>query len=269
VKFWLGLHMPGHMERVSVPVCVSYGRLRGRKKLPEASGDVFLDSRGFSEIFQHGRYTFTAQTYVDFVRRCRDKWGERLCHTSIMDWMCEPIMNAKTRKTVGQHQQLTVNSWISLNALDGSLPWVPVIQGFAVEDYHRCVDLYWSHAATRLERLPLVGVGSVCRRQGMQEAAVIIQSLHARGLRNLHGFGFKITGLVSQGLRLARYLASSDSMAWSTRARSEWAHERRRLCGGEHKSGCANCLAWAMKWRDKLMRRVEAVTTNGTQFLLF
>jgi hypothetical protein len=103
----------------------------------------------------------------------------------------------------------------------------------------------------------------------MKEAAEIVQSLYARGLHNLHGFGFKITGLVSKGLRLARYLASSDSQAWSKRARSAWRHDRKRLCGGEHAGGCANCLTWALMWRDRLVKRVERVTAQGTQMLLF
>jgi hypothetical protein len=32
--------------------------------------------------------------------------------------------------------------------------------------------------------------------------------------------------------RVQSLLASADSMAWSSRARNEWHHEKRRLCGG-------------------------------------
>lgn len=265
MRFWLGLHNPSWLESAGVPVCVSYGRLRGKKRLPMPAAPIFLDSRGFSEIAQHGRYTFTARTYARFVRRCKEEWGPLLWHASIMDWMCEPFMLDKTHMTVGQHQTLTVNSWLALNAEDGALPWVPVLQGWTVDDYHRHADLYESHTCTRLADLPLVGVGSVCRRQGMQEAAEIIKSLHARGLHNLHGFGFKLTGLVSKGLRLCNILASADSMAWSKRGRSAWLNEKIRLCGGEHVGGCGNCLWWALKWRNRLVARIERAARLGTQ----
>lgn len=269
MTFWLGLHMVKALERTDLPACVSYGRLRRRKTLPAVRGPVFLDSRGFSEIREHGRYTFTAREYAGFVRRLRDEWGGRLTHASIMDWMCEAPMLAKTGKTVGQHQQLTVNSWLALRAIDAGLPWVPVLQGYTVADYERCADLYERHGAVRLADLPLVGLGSVCRRQGMAEAADIVKRLYARGLRNLHGFGFKTTGLVSRNLKLARYLASADSMAWSRRARSAWRHDGLRLCGCDHAGGCANCLAWALEWRRRLVARIDRAVAGGTQQLLF
>lgn len=263
MNFWLGLCNSKDLERTAVPACVNYGRLRGRKKLPVPLGPVFLDSRGFSEIRDHGCYTFSGREYADFVRRCRDEWGEKLVHASIMDWMCEPEMivgnPAKgvkgTRLTVAVHQQLTVNSWVYLRSIADDLPWVPVIQGYTVGEYHECVDLYERHTTTRLAELPLVGLGSVCRRQGMAEAGGIVRSLYARGLKNLHGFGFKITGLVGRET-CARYLASADSMAWSRAGR--WAGQ-----------GLANSLSYALSWRSELLRRVDRTTRFGTQQLLW
>jgi hypothetical protein len=270
--FYLGLHMPSHLERIDVPACVSYGTLRDMKTLPQPNAPVFLDSRGFSEISEHGRYTFAARDYAAFVRRCRDQWGQLLVHASIMDWMCEPFMLVKTRMSVGQHQTLTVNSWLRLNALDGQMPWVPVLQGWTADDYLRHADYYERHTCTRLADLPLVGVGSVCRRQRMQDAAEIIRALHARGLHNLHGFGFKITGLVSKRLRLCNLMKSADSTAWSRRARNAWEHDGNLLCGTNHdpgKSGCRNCLPWAMKWRNALVARIERAGKLGTQCGMF
>lgn len=282
--FWLGVHNPAFLERTAVPCCIHFGHLRGRRRLPRPLGPVLIDSWGFTELQRNGAYAFTHREYADTVRRCRDEWGDRLVGATVMDWMCEPDVIAGnpekgfvgTGLSVATHQQLTVNSWVELNSLDGSLPWVPVVQGYAVEDYHRCVELYRSFACTDLTRLPLVGVGSVCRRQKMTEAAVIVQSLYARGLTNLHGFGFKITGLVSRRLRLARYLKSSDSMAWSYDARQAWKYHRRQRCGTGHVSrktgwvnGCANCLPWALLWRDRLVRLIGRVIRFGTQGLLF
>src|SRR5436309_107712 len=43
------------------------------------------------------------------------------------------------------------------------LPITPVLQGQSISDYSRCADLYERHGVD-LAALPLVGVGSVCRR---------------------------------------------------------------------------------------------------------
>ena len=101
-----------------------------------------------------------------------------------------------------------------------------------------------------LAAMPLVGVGSVCRRQAMAAALEVLRPLHAAGLK-LHGFGFKVTGL-KQGAHL---LASADSMAWSRAARFEpplpECKDKRR-----HKT-CANCMVYALKWREKVLAAIE------------
>ena len=267
MRFWLGTHQTGWLAAVDVPLFLSAVRLRKRKRLPRARGEWALDSGGFSAIRQDGCYRVGPRQYVEEVKRWRDEIGN-LVWCAIQDWMCEPDMLARTGKTVAEHQELTVQSWLDLTALDAALPWVPVLQGYTLEDYHRCADLYEKHAATDLASLPLVGVGSVCRRQGTREAAAIIKSLHARGLHNLHGFGMKTLALTGKR-SLAGYLKSSDSMAWSHRARNAWRHEKRRLCRGEHTGGCGNCQPWALAWRERLVRAVERSEERGTQLLLF
>jgi len=98
-------------------------------------------------------------------------------------------------------------------------------------------------AGVDLAAEPLVGVGSVCRRQGTEEIGTIMQALAGKGLR-LHGFGVKTEGL----RRYGQYLASSDSMAWSLRGRHirgcRHARHGQRAPGSE-----SNCLAFAREWR--------------------
>lgn len=175
-------------------------------------------------------------------------------------------MLEKTGLSVAEHQERTVQSLLDLRALAPSMPWVPVVQGWTEDDYHRCVDLY-ATAGIDLAAEPLVGVGSVCRRQGTAEAGRIVRGLFARGLR-LHLFGYKTLGLTGAD-SVAPFAASSDSMAWSLRGRNIWHHDQRRACGGEHRGGCGNCLTWALKWREKLVSRVDRVTRSGTQTLLW
>jgi hypothetical protein len=141
-----------------------------------------------------------------------------------------------------EHQRLTIDSYLELRALAPDVPWVPVLQGWHQLDYVQHVFLY-RDAGVDLRALPVVGVGSICRRQATAEAESILGILQALGLR-LHGFGLKLSGLP----RCAQYLASADSMAWSFAAR----RLARPLPGCTHRN-CANCFRYAESWRSKVL----------------
>lgn len=239
MQFWLGSHMPGWLEQTAVPLFVSHRRLAGRRRLPIARGAWALDSGAFSEIAQHGRFTTSPASYAAAVDRYAAEIG-RMSWAAIQDWMCEPFMTARTGLTVVEHQTRTVASYLELTTLAPHLPWVPVIQGFTAGEYLACTERYTA-AGVDLRSLPLVGLGSVCRRQATTEIAALVQELAGAGLR-LHGFGVKTGGLGRYG----HLLASADSMAWSFTARREPA-----LPGCTH-SNCANCLRYALGWRAEL-----------------
>jgi hypothetical protein len=264
VNFFLGYHNAAFLRRAAVPACVSYSILRRAKALPRPNAPVFFDSRGFTEVTTHGRYTFTAREYAAFAGRLRREWGPLQAHASVMDWMCEDKALAATGRSVAEHQALTVNSWLALNALDGSVPWVPVLQGRTPADYLRHADLYARLSAADLRGLPLVGVGSVCRRERSGEIRDIVSALHAAGFENLHGFGVKSSGLASPAHGVGHLLASADSMAWSYGGRRAWRHRRENPCGTPHLTargkffGCGNCLPWALKWRRQLLSKLAA-----------
>lgn len=90
-----------------------------------------------------------------------------------------------------------------------------------------------------------MGIGSICRRQHTVMVSAVIASLAREGFK-LHAFGMK-----ARGLELAAGdLESADSLAWSMNAR-----RNPRLPGHEHAS-CANCLEYALAWRDDLARKI-------------
>jgi hypothetical protein len=97
-----------------------------------------------------------------------------------------------------------------------------------------------------LSRFPVVGLGSVCRRQSTREAERIIMQLSQMGVQ-LHGFGFRTTGLRC----VARLLASADSMAWSYEARY-----RPALLGHHHRC-CNNCPEFALRWYNRVIHTIE------------
>lgn len=281
LTFLLGTHRPNWLWKLAdVPLFVSYRQLRGRKSpYPRATTGYAIDSGGFFELQLHGRWTVTPEQYVTDLYRFWNELGP-FKWAAPQDWMCEPaIINGGTYKggtfagthlSVLEHQKRTVDNFLELRRLAPDLPIIPVLQGFKVEEYHRHVEMY-AEAGVDLTIEPLVGVGSVCRRESTSEAALIFQTLAARGLR-LHGFGVKGDGIdLYYGS-----LESSDSLSWSAAARRAASAARRAAreagiepplmaCG---KKACNNCAHYALAWRDRILAAIERCRTQVRQMAL-
>ena len=246
--FYLGTHETSwlHRQDVNVPLFVSAVRLRkGRNGLRRRSTHRWaLDSGGFTELGRHGGWTISPERYAEETHYWSTQIGS-LDWAAPQDWMCEPSMLAETGKTVAEHQSLTIENYLRLTELGG--PFIPVIQGWEFEDYHRHVDQY-ADAGIDLASSETVGVGSVCRRGQDDEITHILKSLADRGIR-CHGFGVRSRAF----RRCESFLASADSMAWSFNAR-----KNPPLDGCTHKH-CNNCERWALCWRD---RQVVAPTVR-------
>jgi hypothetical protein len=192
----------------------------------------------------YGAWTVAETQYIEEVIR----WQTEISHlvwAAPMDWMCEPWITAKTGLTVEDHQQRTVDSVLSLRAKAPYIHWAPVLQGWTPWDYERCRRLY-ERNGVNLEQEQIVGLGSVCRRQAMDQVSHILALLPNI---KLHGFGFKIRGLQKYG----QQLASADSLAWSFAGRRD-----RPLPGHTHKN-CANCQEYALLWLDSLKAKVKEI----------
>ncbi|MFG3618069.1 hypothetical protein [Nocardia sp. NPDC047654] len=255
MRFYLGTHHPGWLRRIAVPLFVSDRTLRDYKRLPRAVERWALDSGGFTELSTHGTWANgpSPREYVARVRRYATEVG-KLDWAAPQDWMCEPRIVAKTGLSVAEHQRRTVANYLELrDRAAGEVVFAPVLQGFELADYLHCVDLY-DTAGVDLTAAPIVGVGSVCRRQGTKEAARIIAALCARlpGVA-LHGFGIKTIGLRHYG----QMLASSDSLAWSYHARY-----RAPLPGCTTHKNCANCPKYAVRWRTRVLDLLPADATE-------
>ena len=241
-RFLLGTHEPAWLPRYDVPMFVSHRRLARRTVMPRAVGRWALDSGGFSEIAEHGRGVTPAGEYAEAIGRYHEQVGG-LDWAAPQDWMCEPFMVAKTGLTVAEHQARTLDSVLELGATVYGVAIIPVLQGWEIGDYVAHADAY-RDAGIDLARADLVGLGSVCRRQGTGEIGAIVSELAGYGFR-LHGFGVKTEGLALYG----RHLASADSMAWSYNAR-----RHPPMPGCTHRS-CSNCPRWALAWRERVLQR--------------
>lgn len=245
--FYLGTVDPGWLQDPAfetVPLFVSRNRLLGHTAEIRARTRWCLDSGAFTQIATHGKWTVPARQYAKEAKRWQTEIG-RMDWSAIQDWMCEPDMLKKTGKSVVEHQQLTTRSYLELMQIDPTVPWIPILQGWEISDYIRHAEEY-AKAGVDLTREPVVGVGSVCRRQDTADAEKLMRALYRMNILP-HGFGFKKEGVVNAG----KFMESADSMAWSYAAR--FRPVRLPECRHPYPT-CEYCERWALQWRRQLLR---------------
>jgi hypothetical protein len=241
--FWLGTHEVSWLARTRVPLFISRRRLARQQRVRPALARWALDSGGFTELSMNGRWSITPAQYAEEVERWRVEVGG-LAWAAPMDWMCEASILAQTGLTVRHHQHKTVENFLLLRELIPEV--VPVLQGWTLDEYLEHVGLY-EEAGVDLGSFQVVGVGSVCRRNAIEQIVLILGELAALGLP-LHAFGVKGAALAV----VRDVVVSADSMAWSYHARRN-PHKRTEKC--EHPGTCANCLHFALEWRSEMLAR--------------
>lgn len=254
MQFYLGTHHPNWLGLVAIPWFLSDATLREYKKLPRAMAPWAADSGGFMELKMHGRWTQSAKDYAQRARRYKNEIGH-LQWIAVQDWMCEPEILAKTGLTQEEHQERTIDSLIELRSLAPDVPWAPVLQGWTLCAHDLHAERY-AQRGIHLDREPVVGVGSVCRRQKSAGITVRVRVLRKiLGLR-LHGFGVRKEGLNGS---LADDLDSADSLAWSMHAIHNPGIPGHHLPGLGRPRGhkkCNNCLEFALEWRAELLEKL-------------
>ncbi|MFI9194189.1 hypothetical protein ACIG0A_33425 [Streptomyces californicus] len=274
--FYMGAK-PHLMAHTDVPLFVANPHLKDMRKLPRARGPWALDSGGFTQLSETGSWESgpTPREYVEQIRRYRDEIGN-LAWAAPQDWMCEDAIIhggqvgrqvfPGTHLSVKEHLHRTVGNYLDLKSLDDSLNIIPVVQGNRPAAYEYCITLY-DRAGVDLTRQPVVGIGSVCRIQATDDAVEIIEHVVSIvGTDRLHGFGFKILGLE----RVGHLLGTADSHAWSLQGRNTPSPDcdfRLPRSRGPHKNE-ANCLRYALRWRERVLAAIEAGATAPRQLSL-
>lgn len=237
---WLGAQEPwwAWNGEANGPVIISANRVRARCRSSrsdskwrrgmgrpdKADVPVFVDSGAFTEVSTHGRWTISARDFAEEIEDFAEAIGG-ISHAGTQDWMCEPWIIEQTGLSMEAHQRRSVDSFLELSSISPSIPWVPTLQGYSLDDYLRCARMF-EDTGVALADVPLVGLGSVCRRSNTRQISGVVGGIVSAlpGIR-LHGFGVKNEGV----LRVLRCVASVDSMAWSLRARWMEADVRRAL----------------------------------------
>ena len=117
----------------------------------------------------------------------------------------------------------TVTNAVNCYEADKTLPWLPVIQGYTIEEYLSCIDQY--------DEAGLVSdywaIGSICSRKGdPHKIRNIITKIKERLDSKLHAFGLGIPFLRDPQVFQAIY--SSDSAAWNWGISGENMRNRKR-----------------------------------------
>jgi len=286
--FYLTTHRPNWLwdGRAGYPLMISYRTLRTvARPRPLTSPSWALDSGGFMELAQHGRWTISAREYITAVAEY-DRAIGHLDWCPPQDWMCEPgvihggrvgnHMFPGTGLSEIEHQRRTIDSFWELTELwpqvsdHPECPVKPVLQGWEPKGYEKHAVM-WEEAGVDLSEHEVVGIGSVCRRSSTRAIAEIAKVVGQMNI-SAHWFGVKLNGirlghlietdrLQPDGDWMPAGTASLDSASWSYDAR-----RGERLPGCTHvspKTGepskCNNCPAYAAVWRERVLDALRAV----------
>ena len=91
--------------------------------------------------------------------------------------MCESFILEKTKLSVAQHQQLTLQNYLELTRLIGDRAYImPVLQGYTASEYLEHLTSYKNLITPN----QWVGVGSVCKRNSSpKEVEAILRAIKA------------------------------------------------------------------------------------------
>lgn len=213
MRFFTGLHHPSDAQNFE-RCFISINAIKNRKSGFRVRKWI-VDCAGFSTLMTHGDHVLSVVEYASQIRRWKTN-GQLLAAVS-QDYMCEPVMLARTGLTIAEHQRKTVERYDDLVAQKTGVYIIPVLQGWMPEDYVSHLKQY----GRRLKRGAWVGVGSICKRNNSPDAVLdILAAIHAaRPDLKLHGFGLKKTALSRPDIR--QHLDTADSMSWSYSARKQ------------------------------------------------
>ncbi len=166
----------------------------------------FLDSGAFGSFFYDGGFNITLDQYIDFVDRVKpDYWIS-------MDMPCEPHI---IQSPLNTHERIEFTIDNTKILAKTNLPgFVPVIQGWTVDDYLYCANRMKFEGLIR----PYMAVGSLCRRGSQKDIVAILAALkQSLPHTQFHGLGTKINALIYNNGEAMNYLDSLDTSAWQFR----------------------------------------------------
>lgn len=208
---------------------------------------VMLDSGAFGCAKWDGGYTYGVDDYLRIVEKVMPEWWVN------MDYVCEPNI-LKNMATSQRIEQSIENAKILCTAPFSG--FLPVIQGWAVEDYLYCAKRMEDESLV----LPVMGIGSICRRGSQGEIVAIVAALANRLPKvKFHAFGVKINTLNYNNGEILNYLVSLDTAAWQFNEKDELGGWRPR----SHREISKRLIGYRDKLNQKLSQPYQLVLRNS------
>jgi hypothetical protein len=256
--------------------------------LQPAKEEVGIDAETFSIMSKYGNYdSMPADQWAQHAREiCAGL--QRVRMVSIQDWMTEtpvlkltgPWPDAETAIRV--HQERTIDSYITLRSLAPDVKWMPVLQGNKPWQYVAHAERFEKRGINLNDpEIPVIGVGSMCRRGSKPEGLAVIRAIAGMGLRmdlpqakRFHILGWMVEGVEDTAAdpEMWKVMGSSDSMKWSKDARDyhiylpdcrHGEYEPREMLGYAKDWGnCASCVRYAIVSRNAALTRVKNALSN-------
>ena len=229
------------VEEIGYPyVLVNF--MTEKNKPPSCARVLFVDSGGFHSSLNSNRYTKTDEEYFRFVAETGAEFF------ALRDYPCEPQILEKHGLTVKDQISRTLEHHIKLlDMLDEygvQAEPVSVLQGWEVEDYMFCIDVFREHGLID----GYVGIGSLCRRNATSQIRKIILAVRdeLKDSVKIHCFGTKLS--VLNDIAVWRAIFSADSGAWDIHARWQYYYE------GNYESRHEATVSVARKYLEKIER---------------
>lgn len=283
-----------HAFEQGYPVMVSsnafWNKAANRFVFPEATDltetDFALDSAGYTAMMlwkskgtqrgMAGVFPWTYAEYLEFASEANPSWysaPDLCCEAEIAGSQAEVDFRINATVTLLEGCLRVLYAWQNelVKTCPASTvayllrPPVPVIQGWSLSDYLRCLDLIvqvWERWTPWLAMPALMGLGSVCRRSLKHPEHglyTVLAGLEGRlpPESRLHLFGVK--GACLQDLKMNKDVASADSMAYDFGARVK-AHREGKSNNFAHRSDEMT------RWMNSALKRIAPAA--GDQFRL-
>jgi hypothetical protein len=218
---------------MQVPTLISanaLSRWNRRKGWPEWQGwrldllrnadglsSIALDSAGFVALSRYHAYPWATEDYLDLAASYPFRWF------ASMDYCVEPEIapdREEVRDRISRTIRVNRDCWRGAHDRGIAHRFMPVMQGRVAHDYEICIDAL----GDIIDAVPLIGIGSMCRRPigGSDGVIAIFEHLdRILGAKTMmHGFGIKGAAL-SKLCGLEHRVASTDSQAFGVASRIE------------------------------------------------
>jgi hypothetical protein len=163
---------------------------RRGKKFKKKFGLRFLDCGGFTVLNHYVDYPFSTVNLANLIARLRPHFYVP------KDYPCEPeISRSLGLMTNKERIEATIKATANMAEWESQLTgkMVPVIQGYSLDEYLYCLELYAKAGLIR----DYMAVGSMCRRIKNEELGRLIPGIYYAaqnlGCLKLHFFGLKLS----------------------------------------------------------------------------